>query len=126
MGHFPWKVHQLRGFFIIYILGTFAIEMFLGWRVARDALEEGDLWGIHNFFIPPGFLLMLIVFFTGIILALGLWVFSKLLLRKNWARILLLVVGWLADMVGLRTAFAWSAIIALTSLPVIYFLPRDA
>jgi FSR family fosmidomycin resistance protein-like MFS transporter len=37
-----------------------------------------------------------------------------------------LVVGWLADMVGLRTAFSWSAVMALTSLPIIYFLPRDA
>jgi hypothetical protein len=36
------------------------------------------------------------------------------------------VVGWLADRVGLRTAFSWSAIIALTSLPMIYFLPDDA
>jgi FSR family fosmidomycin resistance protein-like MFS transporter len=36
-----------------------------------------------------------------------------------------LLIGQLADMVGLRTAFSWSAIVALTSLPIIYFLPQD-
>jgi FSR family fosmidomycin resistance protein-like MFS transporter len=36
------------------------------------------------------------------------------------------LVGSLADVVGLRAAFAWSALLALVGLPLIYALPRDA
>lgn len=37
-----------------------------------------------------------------------------------------LLVGAVADLVGLRTAFAWSAVVALLGVPLIYALPRDA
>lgn len=37
-----------------------------------------------------------------------------------------LLVGGLADLVGLRTAFAWSAVLALVGVPLIYALPRDS
>ena len=37
-----------------------------------------------------------------------------------------LLVGGLADLLGLRTAFAWSAILALVGVPFIFALPRDA
>jgi FSR family fosmidomycin resistance protein-like MFS transporter len=37
-----------------------------------------------------------------------------------------LLVGALADRVGLHTALAWSAILALMGVPLIYALPRDA
>lgn len=36
-----------------------------------------------------------------------------------------LLVGGLADLVGLRTAFAWSAILAFAGVPLIFALPRD-
>jgi FSR family fosmidomycin resistance protein-like MFS transporter len=35
-----------------------------------------------------------------------------------------LLVGWMGDQVGLRAAFAWSALLALAGVPVIYFLPQ--
>lgn len=34
------------------------------------------------------------------------------------------LTGWLADSVGLRTAFAWSATVALLGIPIIFLLPR--
>jgi len=37
-----------------------------------------------------------------------------------------LLVGALADQVGLRTALTWSAIVALMGVPLIYALPRDS
>ena len=36
------------------------------------------------------------------------------------------LVGWMGDLLGLRAAFAWSAVLALLGVPVIYFLPRQA
>jgi len=35
------------------------------------------------------------------------------------------LVGALADVVGLRTAFVWGTLLALTAVPFIYLLPRD-
>ena len=35
------------------------------------------------------------------------------------------LVGWTGDLLGLRAAFAWSAVLALLGVPVIYFLPRQ-
>jgi FSR family fosmidomycin resistance protein-like MFS transporter len=35
------------------------------------------------------------------------------------------LVGGLADLVGLRTAFAWCAVLAVPGVPLIYTLPRD-
>ena len=35
------------------------------------------------------------------------------------------LVGWIGDLLGLRAAFAWSAVLALLGVPVIYFLPRQ-
>jgi FSR family fosmidomycin resistance protein-like MFS transporter len=37
-----------------------------------------------------------------------------------------LLVGAVADVVGLRTAFAWSAVIAFAGVPLIYALPKDS
>ncbi|MCK4388809.1 MAG: MFS transporter [Desulfobacterales bacterium] len=34
------------------------------------------------------------------------------------------LAGWMGDLMGLRAAFAWSAVLALLGLPVIYFLPQ--
>jgi len=34
------------------------------------------------------------------------------------------LVGWVGDLLGLRAAFAWSAVLALAGVPVVYFLPR--
>jgi FSR family fosmidomycin resistance protein-like MFS transporter len=37
-----------------------------------------------------------------------------------------LLVGGLADLVGLRTAFAWSAFLALVGVPLVLALPGDS
>jgi FSR family fosmidomycin resistance protein-like MFS transporter len=34
------------------------------------------------------------------------------------------LVGWVGDLIGLRGAFAWSAVLALTGVVAVYFLPR--
>jgi FSR family fosmidomycin resistance protein-like MFS transporter len=36
-----------------------------------------------------------------------------------------MLVGFLADTVGLRTAFTWSALVSLAGVPFIFFLPAD-
>jgi FSR family fosmidomycin resistance protein-like MFS transporter len=36
------------------------------------------------------------------------------------------LVGWLADVVGLHSAFAWSAVLSLVSVPLVFALPGDS
>jgi hypothetical protein len=36
-----------------------------------------------------------------------------------------LLVGGLADLVGLRSAFVCGALLALAGVPIVYLLPRD-
>ncbi|MDY6989182.1 MAG: MFS transporter [Thermodesulfobacteriota bacterium] len=35
------------------------------------------------------------------------------------------LVGWMGDMMGLRAAFAWSAVLALAGVPAIFLLPKQ-
>jgi MFS family permease len=37
-----------------------------------------------------------------------------------------LLLGWMGDQVGLRTAFAWSALLSLGAAPAVLFLPAPA
>jgi hypothetical protein len=96
MSYFSWKGNQLRGFFIVYIVATFGLEFILGWDIIRDLVEDGKWHGINRLVNAPGLLIALIGFIMLAMAALGLWIFHNLLQRKNWARILLLVIGWLA------------------------------
>jgi hypothetical protein len=96
MKNFSWKLHQLRGFFIIYLVARFGIEIFPGWDIVRDLLEEGRFHGINRLVFPPGVLFFLIGFVMLVMVLLGLWIFHNLLQKKNWARIVLLIMGWLA------------------------------
>lgn len=91
MGRFPWKIHQLRGFFVIYTIARLGVEIILGWGITGDIPEEG----YQSWLTSPGLLLTLTILVSGAIFALGLWLFYHLLKKKNWARILLLVIGWL-------------------------------
>ncbi|MBL7212089.1 MAG: hypothetical protein ISS61_06915, partial [Desulfobacteraceae bacterium] len=38
--------------------------------------------------------------------------------------VITIFVGWLADLVGLKSAFSFSALIGLAGIPVIFFLPK--
>lgn len=85
------KLHRLRGVFVVYFVAKLAIEIFL----TRDVLS-GPGWGLERLGLPPGTLLAVTLLTAAALFALGWWVFLHLLLKKNWARTLLLVVAWLA------------------------------
>ncbi|RME73323.1 MAG: MFS transporter [Chloroflexi bacterium] len=53
-------------------------------------------------------------------MANGLFLSMAFMIRSAAA----FVVGWLGDMMGLRQAFLWAAIVSLGSVPMVYFLPR--
>lgn len=95
MSHTSWKLHQLRGFFIVYLLARFGLEFVLGWDIIRDLFKKGRFHSIDRLVVAPGLLLVLIGFVMLTMVLLGFWLFHHLLKKKNWARILLLIIGWL-------------------------------
>jgi len=94
MSQIDAKLSQLRGFFIICFAAQIIVDLVLGWDLIQN--ERGGVrgYGLGRLNLSSGALLILALIIAGILLALGLWLFRQLMLRKNWARIVLLVVGW--------------------------------
>jgi len=94
MSQIDAKLSQLRGYFIICFVAQLIVDFILGWDLIRN--ERGGVrgYGLGRLNLSSGTLLILALIIAGILLALGLWLFRQLLLKKNWARIVLLVVGW--------------------------------
>ncbi len=89
------KLSQLRVLFVLYMVAKTIIEIVLGGGICLDSLEaDGVSWLIHLFGSPLALPLMAI-FGNGVLLLLGLVLFHFLLEKKNWARIVLLIVGWI-------------------------------
>ncbi len=88
------KLSRLRWLFVIYFAAQLIVDLALGWDLAGGALERGS--GLGRWHLSQGAFLTLILLTEGALLALGLWLFHLLLKKKNGARIVLLIVGWLA------------------------------
>ncbi len=88
------KLHQLRGFFIVYFVAQLFVDIVLGWDLTRVSLGRGRGFGPGRMGFSRGAFLMLTLLFAGVLFALALWFFQQMIQRKNWARIVLLVVGW--------------------------------
>ncbi|MCU0235724.1 MAG: hypothetical protein MUC72_01405 [Acidobacteria bacterium] len=85
------KLYRLRGIFIVYYIlksiagAVIAFGVLRPIAVGRYGLQE---WS-------PGALAVFSLAITALILWLAWLVFGQLLQRRNWARVLLLVIGWL-------------------------------
>lgn len=85
---------RLRWLFVIYFAAQLIVDLALGWDLAAGALGRG--FGLGRWHLSQGAFLTLILLTEGALLALGVWLFQQLIKRRNWARIVLLIVGWLA------------------------------
>lgn len=88
------KLYRLRGWFVLY----FALKSIAGAVVAAIILKPGHFGGPGRFGwrgFSAGSLLFFSLMVAAVILAIALLIFGQLLLRKNWARVLLLVIAWL-------------------------------
>lgn len=90
------KLTRLRGLFIAYFAAQLLVDIVLGWDLTRGALGSWRGYGLGVFRLSQGGLIALALSGAGILFVLGLWLFRKLLRRTNWARVVLLVVGWFA------------------------------
>jgi len=101
------KLYRLRGWFVVY----FVLKSVAGAVVAAIILKPiqhsqlGRL-GWRNF--SPASLLFLSLVVTAVILAIALFIFGQLLQRRNWARVLLLVIGWLTVLSAVYSLLAFT------------------
>ena len=89
------RLIHLRTLFIIYMLAKTVVELVLGSKICLDSVDAGGMsWLIHilgsRLALP-----FLTIFGNGILLLLGLALFTFLIRKQNWARIVLLIVGWI-------------------------------
>lgn len=94
------KLHRLRGIFVAYYALKSIAGAMVAWSVFRT-LAEGGLRGLHG--LTPGGLAAFSLMAAALVLILAWLVFGQLLLRRNWARVLLLVIGWLAILSAVGT-----------------------
>ena len=82
----------LRLFFIVYLVTRTIVEITLGSEIINDVFRGIHSRGLSHLYISP---IALATFSFIVYLAIGLWLFHFLFQQRNWARILLLIVGWL-------------------------------
>ncbi len=105
------KLYRLRGIFFVYFIVKSLVGAAVAWSVLRLAdpgqggLMNGEIQVNFNKF-QPGALLLFTLVVTVLILAIAWVIFGQLLQRKNWARVLLLVIGWLTVISALFTLLA--------------------
>jgi hypothetical protein len=89
------KLSQLRVLFVLYMLAKTIVEIVLGSRICLESLEAGGVSWLIRLVGSPFALPLLVIFSNGVLLLLGLGLFHFLLQKRNWARIVLLIIAWL-------------------------------
>ena len=95
MNQITAKLSQLRRFFIIYFSAQLIVDIIIGWDLIQVGLGSWRGYGLGRLQVSRGAFLPLILFVAGVQFALGMWLFRRLLQHKQWARVILLVIGWL-------------------------------
>jgi hypothetical protein len=90
------KLSLLRTIFVVYIIVKTVIETAFEGYISNEYLQYLNNFGIFGLDYKP-YLFVIFVFIINfvILLPLGFLVFHFLLKKMNWARILLLIIGWL-------------------------------
>ncbi len=89
------KLSQLRALFVLYMLAKTIVEIVLGSRICLDSIDAGSVSLFAHLFGSHLTVPLLAILGNGIMLLLGLGVFYFLLQKQNWARIVLLIIGWI-------------------------------
>jgi len=89
------KLSQLRVLFVLYMLAKIIVDVVLGSGICLDSLEAGGMSWLIRFFGSHLAIPILAILGNGVLLLLGLVLFHFLLEKRNWARIFLLIVGWI-------------------------------
>jgi hypothetical protein len=85
------KLQRLRGIFVVYYILKSIAGAVVAFHILRPVAGFHGLRGWS-----PGGLAVFSLTVMAAVLAIALFVFARLLELRNWARVLLLVIGWLA------------------------------
>ena len=88
MNHFPEKMSRLLWIFIAYFAVLFVIDVSAGWKMAGG--WSGGWPGL-----PYRTFLAIFLPVSAVLFALGIWLLRLTAQKRRWARIVLLIVGWL-------------------------------
>ena len=89
------KLSQLRVLFVLYMSAKTIVEIVLGSRICLDSLEAGGMSWLVRLFGSHFALPVLAIFSNGVLMLLGLGLFYFLLQKRNWARIIFLIIAWI-------------------------------
>ncbi len=105
------KLYRLRGIFIAYFVMKTLAGTVVAWSLLRPLAGEhvGSMeWSVNSLTF---FSLMV----AAAILVVAMLVFGQLLLRRSWARTLLLIIGWLTAISAVFSLLASSQITNLSA-----------
>jgi glucan phosphoethanolaminetransferase (alkaline phosphatase superfamily) len=105
------KLYRLRGWFVIY----YVLKSVVGAAVAMIVLKPENLGRVGAQDFSGASLLVFSLLVAAVILAIALIIFAQLLLRRNWARVLLLVLGWLTVIGAVFSLLASTQIVNMGS-----------
>jgi len=89
------RLRQLRGWFVAW----FIIQSVIGTVTAIQVIDTLRAFAFFRSSLassPRGLEVASSLFVEAVLLALGLWIFHGLLQLRSWARLTLLVVGWIS------------------------------
>ena len=105
------KLNRLRGIFLVYFVLKTLAGTVVAWSVLRPLAREhisSTEWSVSS-------LTLFSLVVAAVILIVAMLVFGQLLLRVNWARVLLLVIGWLTVISAVFSLLASAQITNLSS-----------
>ena len=96
------KLYLLRLYFIIYIVAKIIVDIILESYITNDTVSYLK--------ISPTVIYTFTILINFILFLFGLLFFYFLLKKRNWARIVLLIIGWLAVLDFISSLFLSSKI----------------
>ena len=89
-------LRRLRTLFVVYFLARTSVGIALTWPAFGLAVNDIEGRSASHGQVPLAPVMAFGRLLEVGLFALGFWILTQLLHRKNWARVLLLIVGWLA------------------------------
>lgn len=113
------KLSNLRLFFILYLIIKLIVELVFGSGFYEDSLQDMP---VPEFVKSPVTFVITTLLSNGFLILIGLLFFYYLLQKKNWARIVLIIIG-LLNVVDAITGLLFNT--KLTAFITQFISPQD-
>jgi hypothetical protein len=80
--------------FIVYFIIKTIIDIYLV-TINRDIFDELNRYGVTDINVTTESMVLIIFLINALLFIIGLWLFNALESKKEWARVLLIIAGWL-------------------------------